>query len=98
MLKFNESNSLVGIQVRSLKHHRITLMNRCSVERKLRYCRKRTQNVNLPDAVGPAIIQVNGCLNLTSVLIALDKMTLSPRNLLIYTRKVRTYYRLFEAT
>ena len=65
MIKFNASNSLVGIEVRSLKHHRIPPFNRCSVQRELRFYRKRTQNVDLPVSVGPAIIPVNGCLNLT---------------------------------
>ena len=97
MFKFNASNYLVGIEVRSLKHHRIPPLNRCSVQRELRFCWKRTQKVESPDPGVPAIIHVNGCLNLISVLIALDEMTLSPRNLLIYTQTLRTYYRLDDA-
>ena len=62
------------------------------------FCRKRTQNVELPVPVGPAIIQLNGCLNLTSALLGLVEMTLSPRNRLIYTQRVRTYYRLDDAS
>jgi len=56
-----------------------------------------TQNHDLPELVGLAIIQVNGCLNLTSALIALVEMMLSPRGLLIYTRTERTFYRLSDA-
>ena len=94
MFKFKESISLVGIEVRSLKHDRIPPLNRCSVWRELKFCRKRTKNFDLPDPVGPAIKQVNGCFNLTYALIAVFEITLSPRNLLSYTQPVRTYYRL----
>ena len=73
-------------------------LNRCSVQRELRFCRKRTQNLDLPDPVGPAIIQVNECLNLTSAIIALVEVTPSPRNRLIYTQRVRTDYCLACAT
>ena len=71
-----------------MKHHRIHPLNRCSVQIELRFCRKRIQNVNLPDPVGLAKIQVNGCLNVTSAFIALVEMTLSPRKPFIYTRTV----------
>ena len=77
-----------------MKHQRIPPLFRCSVQRKLMFCRKRTQNVDLSDPVCPAIIQANVCLNVTSALIALDEMSLSPRHLLRYTR---TYYRLADA-
>ena len=96
VFKFRPSKSPVGIEVRSLKHHWIPPLNRCSVQRELRFCRKRTQNVDLPDPVRSAMIHVNGCLNLTSVLIALVEMTLSPRNRLIYPRRVQTNYRLSD--
>ena len=97
MFKFKAFNSRMGIEVHSLKHHRITPLNRCSVRRELRFCRKPLQNVDLTDPVGAAMLHVNGCLNLTSALIALVEMTLSPRNRLMYTQSVRTYYRLVGA-
>ena len=81
---------MVGIEVRSLKHHRIPPLNRSSVQRELSFSRKRTQNVDLPDRVGPVKIQVNGCFNLTSALIALVEMMLSPSNRLTYIERVRT--------
>ena len=56
----------------------------------LKFCRKQTQNVDLQDPAGPAIIQVNGCVNLTSALIALIELTLLPSNQLNYSRTVRT--------
>ena len=65
--------TLEGMEVRSLKHHRIPSLNRFSVQRELSFCRKRTQNVDLPDPVVSTTIQVNGFLNLTSALIALVK-------------------------
>ena len=97
MFKFKAFNSLVGLEVRSLKHHRIRPSNGCSVQRDLSFCRKRTSNV-LPDPIGPAIIQASGCLNLTSVCIAPVKMTFSPHNLYIYTWTERTYYHLYVAS
>ena len=78
MFKFNTSNTLVGIEVRSLKLYRIPSLIRCSEQRELSFCRKRTQNVALPDPVGYALIQVNWCLNLTSALIATQPSFLYP--------------------
>ena len=87
MFRFKASCSLVGIEVRSLKHHGILPSNSCSVQREPRICRKRTLNVDLPDLVGPSIIQVNVCLNMTSVLIVLHEIDwfLSSRESVIYT-------------
>ena len=96
MFTFKASNSPVGIEFCSLKHHRIPPLNRCSVRRDLSFCRKLTQNFHLPDPIGPIIMHVNQCLNLTSALIAPVEMTLSPRNPLIYTGRVQKNYRLSD--
>ena len=98
MFRFDAHNPLVGIEARSLANHSIPPSNLCSVQRELSFCSRRTQNDDLSEPVGPAIIQVNGCLNLTSVLIALVEMTLSQRHLLIYTRTELKYYRLYVAS
>jgi len=84
-----------GKEVCLLKDHRILPLILCSVQRDLLFCRNRTQNVDFPYHVGPSIIHLNGCYNLTSVLKAQVKMTIVLCNWLIYTRTGRTFCYLY---
>ena len=95
--RFKVFNTFVGTEVRSIKQQITSPLNLCSVQRDLRFCGNHTQNVDLTDPVGPAIIQINRYLNLTTVLVVKVKITIVLRNRVIYIRTARTYCHLYDA-
>jgi len=77
MVLFSSLNSRSGTAVLSPKHQYMPPLNSCSVH-DLRFCNIRMQKVDLPDPVGPLIMEVKGFLNYRSSSITKNNLCYLP--------------------